>query len=362
MLLAGHSDAAEVFQQVSDSGGWPIRRSDGTFVFASLAPGDLSGDHNGWTRDPLAQTGEVYWIEAEIPEPTGALYKFVSGEDWGPDPWSRAYGTDENGEFSLVRGGGGHLERFFAVGDSAMEARTLRVWVPEEPVDGVLVVQDGQNLFDPEAPWGGWRLQDALGPSTMAVGVDNTAARIEEYTHVEDFVYAEWMGGEGDAYADFLVGTVLPRVEVEYGLPARVGVMGSSLGGLVAFHAALRDPEAWAFAASLSGTMGWGSIGAANETMIERYSASGYTGVALYLDSGGDDGGGCVDSDGDGTEDDNPSASDNYCENRQMADALAAAGWTWEEDLWHWWEPGATHDEAAWSDRVGIPVAVFEGL
>ena len=45
-----------------------------------------------------------------------------------------------------------------------------------------------------------------------------------------------------------------------------------------------------------------------------------------------------------------------------MADTLAAAGWTWEQDLWHWWEAGAQHSEAAWADRVNLPVGLFESL
>ena len=85
---------------------------------------------------------------------------------------------------------------------------------------------------------------------------------MDEYTHVPDSLDGELYGGQGDAYAAFLEGTVRPLAAATWGEPATVGVLGSSLGGLISFHVADRAPGEYAFAASLSGTMGWGSIGA----------------------------------------------------------------------------------------------------
>lgn len=364
--LDGEIGPQNMMNLVAQSDGWPIDGGDGTFVFAAIDEGwaqlQLAGDHEGWVGQDMALQNGIWWIRTAIANPEGSHYKLVARADYFADPMARAYRYDSFGEISLVRGDGDHIERWPNIGDDAMEPRTVRVWVPAAPVTHQLYVQDGQNLFDPDAFYGGWQLQASLGPSTMAVGVDNTPARMDEYTHVQDFIYEEWMGGEGDAYADFLVYTVRPLVEGEYGAADRVGILGSSLGGLIALHAALRDPTAWDYAASMSGTMGWGSIGANNETLIERYAAAGYTGVPIFLDSGGGPGVGCVDTDGDGIEDDSPDSSDNYCENRQLADTLAAVGWTWEADLWHWWESGADHNEAEWAARVWRPVAIFEAM
>ena len=138
--------------------------------------------------------------------------------------------------------------------------------------------------------------------------------------------------------------------------------MGSSLGGLIALTTVMEQPQEWDYAASLSGTVGWGSLALSNDTVMERYVAMGWFGVPIYLDSGGSGGSGCVDSDADGIQDDTHDASDNYCENRQMADALAEAGWTWQSSLWHWHESGAQHNEAAWAARVYRPVQIFEAL
>lgn len=365
-VLDGELSADDALAAVALSGGWPIDLGSGQWLFVALDQGEVSlslaGDFNGWTPEPMTREAGMWWVEVGVPRPEGSQYKFTDGADYTADPWARAYRYDDFGEISLVRGDGEHIERWPGLRDGGLAARTVRVWVPSGPVTHHLYVQDGQNLFDPDAIWGGWRLQESLGTTTLAVGIDNTAARMDEYTHVPDVLQGTEVGGDADAYAALVLDVVRPLVEQRYGTPARVGVMGSSLGGLVSLHMALSDPGDYDFAASLSGTLGWGSIGARNETMIERYADAGFNGVSLYLDSGGGPGSGCVDSDGDGVEDDSPEATDNYCENRQMADTLAGVGWTWDQDLRHWWEPGAPHNEAAWADRVFRPVAIFEGL
>lgn len=357
LLAALRADRDGTLLAVSRDSGWPAP-VEGGWLFVQTARGDdwhLAGDLDGWVGQPMARDDGFSWIVH--PASPGDAYKFTDGAAWDPDPWARAYAYDDFGEKSLVAPTTAHLERQLAVEGEGLLPRDLHLWVPEGPATHVLYVHDGQNLFDPEAPWGGWRLQDSVPDGMLVVGIANTADRMDEYTHVPDLVYGEWYGGAGDAYAALVQHTVRPLVDALYGEPPTVGLMGSSLGGLVSFHVADRHPGEYAFAASLSGTMGWGSIGADNETMIERYAAAGHRSTALYLDSGG--GGDCVDADGDGLRDDDPSASDNYCENLQLRDVLADAGYTFEEDLWHWWEPDAAHDEAAWAERVWRPLAIF---
>ncbi|MCB9745782.1 MAG: hypothetical protein H6740_24620 [Alphaproteobacteria bacterium] len=364
-VLAGTRSAEDALLTVALSDGWPITCGDGVYLFAALDEGQpglsVAGDHNAWEPEAMTRQMGLFLYEAEIAAPEGSLYKLVARGDYEADPWARAYAYDSFGEYSLVRGGGEHLERWPEQAWGPLAPRTVRVWVPAGDVTHQLYVHDGQNLFDPGAIWGGWHLDEALGPHTMVVGIDNTADRMDEYTHVPDDIGAV-VGGAGDDYAELLLQQVRPLVEQEYGAAPVVGTMGSSLGGLISLHLVFRDPDQYDFAASLSGTVGWGSIGLHNETLIERYAAAGPFGVPIYLDSGGGPGSGCVDSDNDGIEDDSPNSSDNYCENRQMADAMAAAGWTWEQDLWHWWEEGAPHNEAAWAARVALPVEIFEGL
>ncbi|MFO0757904.1 MAG: alpha/beta hydrolase-fold protein [Byssovorax sp.] len=342
--------------------GWPVPVSGG-YLFVSTDPKltFAAGDHDGWAGTAMKADQGFSWVV--IAAPMNDHYKFTDKTTYASDPWSRSYNYDEFGEISLALPVGAHLDRFFGVGDAKLEPRTVRVWVPAEPVTHELYVHDGQNLFDPQGIWGGWHLQDTVPPGMLLVGIDNTPARMDEYTHVPDKIDGQLMGGLGDAYADFLEVTVRPLIRAAYGEPGPVGVMGSSLGGLISFHVADHEPGKYAFAASLSGTMGWGSIGAGvhNPTMIERYKAHGHQGTVLYLDSGGS-GNGCADSDGDGVDDDDPDAADNYCENTQLRDTLASVGYVKDQDLFYVWDPGAMHNEAAWAARVAVPMQIFNGL
>jgi pimeloyl-ACP methyl ester carboxylesterase len=231
--------------------------------------------------------------------------------------------------------------------------------VPADPPTRFLYAHDGQNLFSPAAPNGGWRPDLAAASTTLIVGIDNTASRFAEYTHVPDYTLTG--GALGDAYADYVEQVVRPLIEARYGVPARTGVMGSSLGGLISLFIDLRFPGRYDFVASLSGTVGWGSINPGNPatTVIELFQALPACPVgALYLDAGGGPGTtGCLDSDVDGIFDDGNGA-DNYCENVQLRDVLAALGCG--ASLRFAWEPGASHDEAAWKYRVSRPGGVLD--
>ncbi|WP_437627435.1 alpha/beta hydrolase [Sorangium sp. So ce1151] len=345
--------------------GWPVPVDGGhLFVSTSESLHLIAGDHDGWAGAEMTGDAGFHWIVLNVP--AGDRYKFTDRTAWAADPWSRAATYDEFGEMSLVAPSEAHLDRHFGVGDAAMAPRTVRVWVPEAAVDRVLYVHDGQNLFDPAGPAGGWHLQDHAPRGVLLVGIDSTPARLDEYTHVADRIEdgGALVGGKGDAYADFLKDTVRPFIRARYGEPGPVGIMGSSLGGLISFHAAERHRGEYAFAASLSGTMGWGSIGAdvRHETMIGRYAAHTERVATLYLDSGG--GGDCVDDDGDGVEDDDPAAADNYCENLQLWGVLTRthSPYVEGESAFYAWHAGAEHDEAAWAARVAEPLRIFEAL
>ncbi len=358
LLIGLRENVQETVVTQSLSDGWPAPVRDG-YLFVSTDPtlDKVAGDFDEWAGTQLTVEDNFAWTVLDVAP--GTRYKFTDLDRWVGDPISRAYEWDENGLMSrTIPEGEAHLQRFFGVRNDEIQPRTVRVWVPVETPTHVIYVHDGQNLFSPYAINGGWRLQDSAPAAMMLVGIDNTAARMDEYTHVQDNI-GELVGGRGDDYADYVNTTVRGLIEAQYGEAPKVGVMGSSLGGLISFHIADRFPNDYIFAASLSGTMGWGSIGLNNQTMIERYQAAGKRDVALYLDSGGD--GTCVDSDQDGIEDDG-TANDNYCENKQLEAVLVGLGYTYDVDMWHWHEPGAAHNEAAWAARVFRPLEAFGGL
>lgn len=348
------------------SDGWPVKTCDG-YLFVSDNPklDRVAGDHDNWSGTPMAAEPGFAWKVLDVPP--GSHYKFTDASEFKADPWSRSYTYDDFGEMSLVRPADAHLDRHFNVTDGVMAGRTIRVWVPADEYSRVLYAHDGQNLFDPNAPFGYWKLQDSAKTGILVVGIDNTPERMDEYTHVMDHVLDADMGGKGDAYADYIQKTVRPFIQKQYGEKGPIGTMGSSLGGLISFHIAHRYPDEYAFAASLSGTMGWGRIGdgIANETMIERY-AKGKLAPVLYLDSGGD--GNCFtdgmgsDVDKDGIDDDDPDAGDNYCENVQMRETLLGVGYELDKTLFYVWEKDAEHNEAAWAGRVSVPLGVFSKL
>lgn len=368
MAIAGEIDAEEAMRTIADRGGFPVGAASGGFLFACLCgQGEwtLAGDHNGWAPAPLEQAGPLWWIEAEIAAPDGSLYKFhePASMQWIADPYGRRHGYDANGMFSLVRASAAHLERWYAIDGDALglPPRDLEVLVPQDgSFSRALYVHDGQNLFDPETFFGGWGLTASAPADTLIVGITNTPERMSEYTQVPDVLDGQTVGGDGALYAMLVEETIRPRMEAAYGPAEVVGTMGSSLGGLISLVIADLYPDRYAMAISLSGTVGWGSIGADNETILETYLAAGKRDFAIYIDSGGE--GTCVDSDGDGIEDDAPDSFDNYCENAQLHASLQGLGYTPEVDLFYVHAPGAMHNEAEWAARVGVPMQIFAGL
>ncbi len=340
--------------RVSHTTGWPAPVADGVLVVTTDTTYPMvGGDFDGWTGTPLQSASGFRW--AVIPAAAGG-YKLTDGaERWDADPWARAWTADEFGELSLVSPEREHFARVHAVGDDRMPPRMLRLLVPAEPVTHVLYAHDGQNLFLDGGTFGSWHLEYAAPAGMLIVGIDNTAERIVEYTHTSDRGY----DARGADYARYVVETVRPLVRDAWGEPGRVGVMGSSLGGLISLYIGLQYPDDWDFVASLSGALYWGSEVEHTTTMMDLYRAAGRQPYAVYVDSGG--GGTCVDSDGDGVNDDGDN-QDGYCVTLQMRDLLDELGWTFDVELWHWWEPGAAHNEAAWAARVFRPLQAFAGL
>jgi len=356
--LRSDRDAAMLAQ--SRESGWPTAVVGG-FLFVSTEGLPLvAGDFDDFQGTAMTQEDDFYWVVLDVP--AGTRYKFTDGaSDYRPDPWSRAYQWDDQGLMSMRAPAAAHLERHFAVGNAATEIaeRTVRIWMPATAPTHLLYAHDGQNLFNPYASFGGWQLNTTAPDGLMIVGIDNTAERFAEYTHTGDLGSST---SKGDAYAAYVQETVRPLIREHYGEPEKVGTMGSSLGGLIALHIADRYPGEYAFAASLSGTLGWGSIdGQGTDTMIARYQAAGHRTTALYIDSGGN-GDTCADTDGDGTNDDDATSFDNYCETRQMESVLVGLSYQYDIDLWHWHEPGAQHNEASWAARVFRPLQDFMSL
>jgi predicted alpha/beta superfamily hydrolase len=91
---------------------------------------------------------------------------------------------------------------------------------PFKPYKNVLVMHDGQNLFDPKTAFMGnsWLIGPTLDEAIVTgaieeifvVGPYNTAQRMDEYTYIED---PEYGGGKGDLYLDWIEQTLLPLTQ-----------------------------------------------------------------------------------------------------------------------------------------------------
>src|SRR4029077_13205200 len=128
----------------------------------------------------------------------------------------------------------------------------------------VLYMHDGQNLFDgatsfiPGVDWhvghtaDDFILTGAVQP-LIIVGIYNIGkSRIHEYTPTKA---PHLGGGRADRYGKFLLQEVMPFIHREYraeGGPDRIGIGGSSLGGLVSLYLGLTRSDVFGKIAALS--------------------------------------------------------------------------------------------------------------
>jgi predicted alpha/beta superfamily hydrolase len=133
--------------------------------------------------------------------------------------------------------------------------RTRRVWIylPPQYSDTskrfpVFYMHDGQNLFDAATAFQGneWRVDETLNAlaaqgekNCIVVGVDNGGpTRLDEYTPHKNPTHG---GGQGKAYAKFIVETLKPYIDANYRTKTdrtNTAVGGSSLGGLISMYIA----------------------------------------------------------------------------------------------------------------------------
>ena len=116
----------------------------------------------------------------------------------------------------------------------------------------VLYIHDGQNVFDVATSYAGeWEVDEILnklqamnGLELIVVGIDNDDEhRMNEYAPWEN---PRIGSPEGDAYLDFIVNTLKPKIDSTYRTKtdkANTAIMGASMGGLISHYAGLRHPD-----------------------------------------------------------------------------------------------------------------------
>lgn len=228
--------------------------------------------------------------------------------------------------------------------------RDISVYVPPgyEQEEGrsypLLVLQDGQNLFDPETAFirgRTWRVAEQADAAIEAgeveplviAGVANAGERrLAEYTPTRDWKLG---GGQARLYGEMLIRELLPFLHARYRLrmgAEQTGLGGSSLGGLVSLWLGLQHPEIFGRLAVMSPSVWW------NHRYIVRYVDEVAPAMPqrprIWLDVGGQEG------------------------RRTLTDAellnsrLRAHGWREGVDEHFEIVPDGTHDETAWAERV----------
>jgi len=175
----------------------------------------------------------------------------------------------------------GRFERHAAFASRHVSARDVVIWLPPG-YDGrrrhaVLYMHDGRNLFDPASgmghgPWAVDTHLAALSAAervrpTIVVAIDNSAAgRWRDYAPsvaveaLPDRLKArveEFGGGPpvSDGYVRFLVEELKPFIDAHYRTrPERNStfLMGSSMGGLISLYALCRQPAVFGAAGCVS--------------------------------------------------------------------------------------------------------------
>jgi predicted alpha/beta superfamily hydrolase len=200
----------------------------------------------------------------------------------------------------------------------------------------VLYMHDGKNLFFPDEAFAGneWRVDETMDQldrmnavrKAIVVGV-SPADRMRDYTR-----------DGAEAYTRFLTDKLKPLVDGALRTltgPRDTVVMGSSLGGVAALHAAWSRPDVFGRVACLSSTFGH------LDDLFERVAREPKRPLLVYLDSGW--------------------PRDNYEATNAMRDLLLSRGFRLGEDLLQFSFPEGHHDEASWAGRIHLPFQFFFG-
>lgn len=267
-------------------------------------------------------------------------------------PYDAVYPGDGHtvaGDVRVLRGVGGHgltprdVLAYLPPGYDAGESETgAGAGARRYPV---LYLQDGQNAFDAATSYAGEWGADEAAEGLAARGLEVILVAVSNAGTARAAEYSPWpigpraaKGGptEADAYLNYLLGAVKPRVDAAFRTSkarAHTGIAGSSLGGLIALYGALARPDAFGFCAALSPAL-WPGRGGIFGVARERRAP----GLRVYLDAGrGEAGGRLVDG------------------ARRMRDLLRGQGY----DIAYVEDAEGEHNEESWRRRFPAVLAWF---
>ncbi|KAG2375121.1 hypothetical protein C9374_010125 [Naegleria lovaniensis] len=219
--------------------------------------------------------------------------------------------------------------------------------------DNLLIMHDGQNLFDPSTAFmnQAWMIQNTLNPlmlnsnanyameEVVVIGVYNTADRMNEYTYSRDASVGA--GGKGDLYLDFLEQTLMPTLMETFKRRwildhSKLGILGSSLGGLISCYAGWTRPKVYGKVGCMSSSFWWNNQDF-NNRILNRPNVPQQ--LVIYLDSGNQG----VDN-------------DDVVQTQTVRDhILSFPSFTFGKNLYYYLDNGGQHNEYFWGRRFWSP-------
>ena len=131
--------------------------------------------------------------------------------------------------------------------------RKIWVYLPKGYADSkkkypIIYMHDAQNVFDKHTSfsgeWGVDETLDSINAQVIVIAIEHgNDKRIEELT---PYPHIKHGGGNADSYLDFIVTTLKPEIDRKFRTKTNAkntAMMGSSLGGLVSYYAALKYPK-----------------------------------------------------------------------------------------------------------------------
>jgi predicted alpha/beta superfamily hydrolase len=195
--------------------------------------------------------------------------------------------------------GGFHLFQKDYKCSSSPFTRDIYVYLPKDYSSHnqikypVLIMHDGQNLFDPNRAYLGqtWNAERTLNnlidskkiAPVVVIAIDNTKDRVTEYTFDQD-PSVNVKAGKAYEYLSCILFDLLPLVHRYVLISDKredIAILGSSLGGLVSIYAGHEFSQLIGMVGALSPSIWW------NNRSIGKIVKDSFTSPShIYLDSG----------------------------------------------------------------------------
>jgi len=263
---------SSLFERAAAEGTPLIDGQTATFVWAGETAPQLMGDFTAWDNDPRAELFEteagVWACTLEFPEDAYLEYIFVDDEEWVYDPFNPhrvSNGFGKPNQYFYMSGAQptplirrppasarGRVTRHDLETGGFLDGHTRSVYLYQPPVEQpvpLVVVWDGQDyLRRAQLPTllDNLIVQRRIQPLALALVENAGDNRFVEYSCSESTLI-------------FLARGLLPFARDQLNLldpqdhPGAFGVLGASLGGLMALYTGLRMPEIFGRVLSQSG-------------------------------------------------------------------------------------------------------------